>query len=132
MSGRQRPPDTCSGTRHDRTGAEDRGAQACVKRALEAVRDALTRDPATSFRLPEIASAAGVSPRTLQRHFARVLRLPLQSVMQRLRLEAARQTLQADEVSSLLDAALRNGFGHPGRFAAIYARVFGDRTLAAC
>jgi AraC-like DNA-binding protein/Flp pilus assembly protein TadD len=76
------------------------------------------------------SAAAGVSPRTLQRHFARVLRLPLHSVVQRLRLEAARQTLRAGEVSSVLDATLRHGFGHPGRFAVIYARAFGESPSA--
>ena len=127
MSG-QPAPAPCDTALPDRIGG--RGAQDCVKRALEAVKHALARDPAASFHLPAMASAAGVSPRTLQRHFARVLRLPLHSVVQRLRLEAARQTLRAGEVSSVLDVALRHGFGHPGRFAVIYARAFGELPSA--
>jgi AraC-like DNA-binding protein/Flp pilus assembly protein TadD len=93
---------------------------------MEAARQALARDPAGSFGLPAMANAAGVSPRTLQRHFARVLKLPPHAVIQRLRLDAARQTLRLVEVPSVLDACMRHGFDHPGRFAIIYARAFGE------
>lgn len=127
MSG-QPAPTPSDAARPDRAGAC--GAQDCVKRALEAVRHALTRDPAASLQLPVLANAAGVSPRTLQRHIARVLGLPLHSVVQRLRLDAARQTLRAGKVPSVLDAAFRHGFGHPGRFAATYARAFGESPSA--
>jgi AraC-like DNA-binding protein/tetratricopeptide (TPR) repeat protein len=105
-------------------------AQPCVHRALEAMRDVLARDPTASFRLSAIAQAAGVSPRTLQRHFARDLGLTLHAVIRKLRLDAARQTLRAGEVPSVLHAALRHGFGHPGRFAILYARAFGEAPSA--
>jgi AraC-like DNA-binding protein len=130
MSGRQPAPTPCYAAWPDQAGARGHGTQDCVKRALEAVRHALAGDPAASFQLPALASAAGVSPRTLQRHFARALRLPLHSVIQRLRLDAARQTLRQGEVSSVLDAALRHGFVHPGRFAVIYASAFGEAPSA--
>lgn len=105
-------------------------AQNCVRRALDEVKAALIRDPTTFIRLSHVAGAIGVSPRTLQRHFARVLGLPLHAVIQRSRLEAARQSLQAGDAQSVLDVTLRHGFGHPGRFASIYADAFGEPPSA--
>lgn len=104
-----------------------RGAQASVRRALDAAKAALAQDAAFAPTLPMMAEAAGVSPRTLQRHFAQVLKLSPQAAMQRLRLDAARQTLRSGEAATVLDAALRHGFDHPGRFASSYARAFGER-----
>jgi AraC-like DNA-binding protein/Flp pilus assembly protein TadD len=77
-----------------------------------------------------MARASGVSPRTLQRHFARALGLSPQSVIRRLRLDAARQFLRSGEATSVLDAALRHGFDHPGRFAIVYACAFGESPSA--
>ena len=122
--------DTCTRPRHDWAGAGSRGAQACVKRALEAVRDAAYP------RSGRVASASRLSP--VPPGFRRGLcnatcarpEASPHCVVQRLRLEAARRTLHAGEVSSVLDAALRHGFGHPGRFAAIYARAFGEPPSA--
>lgn len=131
MSGRQ-PATTCpTAARCEPAGGSGRGAQTCVKRAMEAARNALARDPAAPCGLPAMARAAGVSPRTLQRHFGRALGLSPHSAVQRLRVDAARQFLRSGGAPSVLDAALRHGFGHPGRFAVIYARVFGESPSAA-
>ncbi|HYZ30880.1 MAG TPA: helix-turn-helix domain-containing protein [Crenalkalicoccus sp.] len=97
---------------------------------MEAAKIALASDPAALPRLAWLAEAAGVSPRSLQRHFAQVLGLGPHAVIQRIRLTAARQTLQSGEASSVLDAALRHGFEHPGRFAIAYARAFGEAPSA--
>jgi AraC-like DNA-binding protein len=102
-------------------------AQACVGRALEAARAALALEPAAAIGLVELAGAAGVSPRTLQRHFARIVKLSPRRAIERLRLAGARQTLCANEVESVLAASSRHGFEHPGRFAIAYARAFGER-----
>ncbi|MDB5373455.1 MAG: hypothetical protein JWP04_2097 [Belnapia sp.] len=130
MTGRQPAPTDLTAPWHEPGGGKGRGAQSCVMRAMEAVRQALARNPAASFGLPAMASAAGVSPRTLQRHFARILRLTPHGVIQRLRLDAARQTLRLGEVPSVLDACMRHGFEHPGRFAITYARTFGEAPSA--
>ena len=115
---------------HKHAGGSGRGASACVKRAMEAARHALARNAAAAPGLAAMSRAAGVSPRTLQRHFARVLRLPPHAVVRRLRLDAARQTLRSGEVPSVLEAAMRHGFDHPGRFAITYARAFGESPSA--
>ena len=97
---------------------------------MEAMEAVLAQDPAAAPNLATLAKAAGVSPRSLQRHFAQVLGLAPHAVVQRRRLAAARQTLLSGEVSSVLDAALRHGFDHPGRFAIAYTRTFGQRPSA--
>lgn len=102
----------------------------CAQRALEAARAELARDAAAVPRLSDLAAAAGVSLRTLQRRFAKVLGRSPHSVVKDLRLAAARQTLRTGEASSVLDVALRHGFEHPGRFAIAYARAFGEPPSA--
>ena len=76
--------------------------------------------------LPALASEAGVSVRSLntlcQREYA-------QSPMDRLRslrLEAAREQLQASPEASVTKVALEYGFSHMGRFAAYYRQRFGE------
>ncbi|MET0743255.1 MAG: helix-turn-helix domain-containing protein, partial [Microvirga sp.] len=77
--------------------APRRGGGLCVRRALAAARDALARDEAAALTLPDLATKAAVSPRTLQRHFARILGRAPRAVVQGLRLDAARQTLRSGE-----------------------------------
>lgn len=116
----QRRPPTASGRR----------GEACVRRALEAARAALARDAAAAPDLRDLAVAAGVAARTLQRHFTDVLGLGPHAAIQQIRLAAARQSLSSGEASSVLDAAMRHGFDHPGRFAIAYARAFGEPPSA--
>lgn len=106
------------------------GGQATVSQALAAAKAALAADAAEIPSLAVLAKAAGVSPRSLQRHFAAVLGRSPQAVLQHLRLAAARQTLCSGKVSVVLDAALQHGFEHPGRFAIAYARAFGEAPSA--
>jgi AraC-like DNA-binding protein/Flp pilus assembly protein TadD len=93
---------------------------------MDAARDILARDPASPPRPGELAAAAGVSWRSLQRHFRQVLGFSPRDALLRLRLTAARETLLAGGVPSVLEAALRHGFEHPGRFAIAYRRAFGE------
>lgn len=118
-------------TRAIMVGADLAGVS-CLRRALGAARVRLDERPAAVPSLDEMARAAGVSARTLQRHFARELNTTSHAIVLRWRLEAARRTLVEHEVSSVLEAALRHGFDHPGRFATAYRRAFGEapsRTL---
>lgn len=103
-----------------------RSGPGCVRLALQAARNALAQEATATPNLAFMARAAGVSPRTLQRHFARILSMAPRAVVRRLRLDAARQTLRSGECASVLDAATRHGFEHPGRFAIHYARIFGE------
>jgi len=101
-------------------------AKGCVARALAAARLALEREPAGAIDLAGLAAAAGVSPRSLQRQFARSLKMSPRAAIERLRLGQARQTLSMNAAPSVLAAAGRHGFDHPGRFAIAYARAFGE------
>ena len=118
------------------TGLPDAGplpsaaALRCVRHALDAARAALAGDSACVPQQPLLAAAAGVSLRSLQRHFAAVLGRSPQAELEALRLTAARQTLCDAAAPSVLDAALRHGFGHPGRFAMAYSRAFGESPSA--
>ena len=93
-------------------------------------RTALAEEPAAAPSLGAMAKAAGVSPRTLQRRFARDLRCSPREAVERLRLGAARQTLMSGGAPSVLGVATRHGFDHPGRFAIAYARAFGESPSA--
>ncbi len=99
---------------------------ACVRLALAAAREALRSDPIFRPDLRFMAGAAGITPRTLQRHVALLLHTTPRTVIERLRLDAARQTLASGAACSVLDAAARHGFEHAGRFAMRYARAFGE------
>lgn len=110
--------------------SDESGMPRSVARALRLVRARLGGDAPAPPRLAEMAAAAGVSPRSLQRDFARVLGLSPSAAVLRLRLEAARQTLAGGQAPSVLAAALRHGFDHPGRFAIAYRRAFGQSPSA--
>ncbi len=79
-----------------------------------------------SISLPQLASEAGMSIRSLntlcQREYA-------QSPMDRLRslrLDAARDHLLGNPAASVTEVALEYGFAHIGRFAAYYRQRFGE------
>jgi AraC-like DNA-binding protein/Flp pilus assembly protein TadD len=111
-------------------GQAGTGEGGCVRRALQAAKVALAQDAAAPLTPSVLAMAAGVSLRTLQRRFARVLGSTPCAAVQQLRLSAARQTLRAGDAASVLEAALRHGFAHPGRFAMAYADAFGEAPSA--
>lgn len=93
-----------------------------VRLALDHIADHLG-EPLT---VTDIAEAAGLSVRTLQRAFREQLGTsPLDHVQQE-RLHAARADILAGE-EPISDIAFRWGFSHPSRFAAAYRRVFGEQ-----
>ena len=99
--------------------AEQPIASRDVRRAEAYLRSSMSRH----VRLEDIASAAGVSVRTLQASFKRDRHATPMQYLRNLRLDAARQRLLAG--SSVADAALETGFSHQGRFAEYYRRRFG-------
>ena len=76
--------------------------------------------------LAEIAAAAGCSVRTLQNAFRLFRDTTPHRALQTVRLERARAALQRGE-EPVAAVARRFGFSHVGRFAASYARQFGER-----
>jgi TolB-like protein/AraC-like DNA-binding protein len=79
----------------------------------------------------ELAAICGVPERTLRKHFKRFIGVSPIAHLRRLRLAAARGELLACEGSgSVTEIATRHGFAHLGRFAADYARHFGEPPSA--
>src|SRR5262245_11482588 len=80
---------------------------------------------ARAVELRELAAVAGVSPRTLQVHFRRVLGRAPGMVLRELRLDAARRALLAAAADAdVTRIAIDCGFTHLGRFAANYRRKY--------
>ncbi len=109
-------------TRGDR---DDAMASVALSRALDLV-EARVDEPLT---LPELAAAAGVTPRALQQAFRRHLETTPSEYVRQVRLDRAHDDLAAgerDDGTTVTDVALRWGFYHQGRFAAAYRRRFGE------
>jgi transcriptional regulator GlxA family with amidase domain len=86
------------------------------------------------IRLTDIASAIGVTPRTVQYTFRRHLGTTPLEYLRRVRLHRAHYDLQAADptVDTVMEIAGRWRFGHPGRFSMAYKETFGtppSRTL---
>lgn len=80
-----------------------------------------------SIDIEGLASAVGVSARTLLRLFRKAYGETPRSHLRRIRLEKARQfLLSAGEMDSVVAIALRCGFSSLGHFAESYQRKFGE------
>jgi AraC-like DNA-binding protein len=97
-------------------------APANVKRAEEFMR-ANAREPLT---IEAIANVAGCSVRSLQLAFRSFRGTSPMSVLQRVRLEAARaEMLRSEQGQSLARIAAEHGFSNPSRFAQLFRRTYG-------
>ncbi|WP_144714834.1 AraC family transcriptional regulator [Curtobacterium pusillum] len=104
---------TGSGPEHER-----------LRRALEFVHEHAREAIGT----PEIAAAAGLSPRGLQQSLRRHLDQTPGDLLRGVRLDGARtELLRGDrDETSVADIARAWGFGHLGRFSATYRTRFGE------
>jgi AraC-like DNA-binding protein/TolB-like protein/tetratricopeptide (TPR) repeat protein len=94
-----------------------------VRRALEAMRESVTRD----WSVTDLATVAGVSSRTLQRQFRTFLNKTPHATLCDLRFDCARrELLQSPTDTKVMDVALRSGFSHFGRFSIEYRRRYGE------
>src|SRR4051794_1700343 len=94
-----------------------------VRRALEAMRANVGHD----WTIAELAQAAGLSGRTLQRQFKFFLGKTPWTALSDLRFEAARrELLRGLPETKVMDVAPRYGFAHYGRFAVEYRRRFDE------
>ncbi|MGN8051203.1 helix-turn-helix transcriptional regulator [Curtobacterium sp. 22159] len=95
-----------------------------LRRALEYVHDH-AREP---IGTPEIAAAAGLSPRGLQQSLRRHLDQTPGELLRAVRLDGARADLKRGDRdgTSVADVARAWGFGHLGRFSATYRARFGE------
>ncbi len=95
-----------------------------LRKALEFVHDH-AREP---IGTPEIAAAAGLSPRGLQQSLRRNLGQTPGDVLRAARLDGARTDLLrgAPDGTTVAQVARTWGFGHLGRFSASYRARFGE------
>ncbi|TDN45975.1 AraC-like protein [Curtobacterium flaccumfaciens] len=95
-----------------------------LRRALEFVHEH-AREP---IGTPEIAAAAGLSPRGLQQSLRRHLDQTPGELLRGVRLDGARADLVRGDRddTSVADVARAWGFGHLGRFSATYRARFGE------
>ena len=79
----------------------------------------------------DVAAACGISVRTLENAFRSVMSETPKDYLTRIRLDAARELLlRSNDVTTTADAAYACGFGHTGRFAALYRARFDEPPSA--
>ena len=94
-----------------------------VRRALDAMRANVSRD----WSVVDLAAAAGVSSRTLQRQFKMFLHKTPGAALRDMRFDCARrELLQSSTDVKVMDLALRCGFAHCGRFSIEYRHRYGE------
>lgn len=96
---------------------------ATIRRAVAFIDDHL-HEPITTI---SVAAAVGLSVRTLERGFSRFLSTSPRRYIERARLGMAHAELKtaSPEMTTVTQIATRWGFGHHGRFAAIYRSCYG-------
>ncbi len=114
------PNSTLDRARHSASAA----SPGSVRRAMAYIEEHADSD----IDLTDIAEAAHVGPRALQRAFRRSLDSTPLGYLRSVRLERAHEQLvaaDADDGTTVVEVAARWGFGHPGRFAGAYRTQFG-------
>jgi AraC-like DNA-binding protein len=104
---------------------EDAAPSGALTRALDLI-EAHVCEP---LSLPDLAAAAGVTPRALQLAFRRYLETTPSEYLRRVRLDRAHRELavgERDAGTTVTDVAMGWGFYHQGRFAEAYRRRFGE------
>ncbi|HWB45255.1 MAG TPA: helix-turn-helix domain-containing protein [Hyphomicrobiaceae bacterium] len=123
MAGRDDRPDSARGS----ADAPGTPLPATLARTLAWLREHLSE----KADLAQLASIAGVRPRTLETHFRVYLRTTPTEWVRRMRLAQARRELQrARDDASVTAIALESGFNQLGRFAAQYRALFGETPSA--
>jgi len=99
-------------------------APASVRRAERFIEDNAEK----AIGLADVASAAGVSPRTLQQAFRRFRATTPMARLRALRLDMARSALirGGPDAGSVASVAIAHGFGSLSRFAADFKARFGE------
>lgn len=97
-----------------------------VRRAEDLMRDRLREAVAEA----DLCRDLGVPGRTLRLAFRERFGLGPMAYLQTLRLNAARAALKAAEPGAVAEVGRAFGFGHPGKFAGYYRRLFGELPSA--
>ncbi|HEX4558984.1 MAG TPA: AraC family transcriptional regulator [Mycobacterium sp.] len=99
-------------------------ASRVVRRSVEVMRS----DDGLQRSITDIAAQLCVSVRALEMAFRKELDCTPRQYLQNLRLEKAHEALcraRPGDGTTVIDVAIRSGFSHTGRFAALYRRVYG-------
>jgi AraC-like DNA-binding protein len=106
----------------------------CLPSAIQRVVDVIEDDPMQIGSAADIAKVACLSLRALEKGFVREFGIPPMAYLRQVRLARARNDLINGDPDTLTVSAvaLRWGFGHLGRFGAVYQERYGEppsRTL---
>ena len=105
----------------------DRNPDTPLPRGVRRALDAMRGNPGREWSVTELAAAAGLSSRTLQRQFRVFLGKTPHAALRDIRFEnARRELLQGVPDSKVMDIAQRCGFPHFGRFSVEYRRRFDE------
>jgi AraC-like DNA-binding protein len=117
------------GQRHNYTDAIFSARPLPAPRVIRRVVELIDSAPETAFTVADLAVSAGVSERSLHTAFRRQFGISPMSYLRRRRLERAHDELlrlAPESGARVTDVALRHGFTHTGRFAALYRARFGE------
>lgn len=99
------------------------------ERAIDRAVEAIEHADGAPLGLETVAALAGVTGRALQQSFQRAMGVSPMAFQTSVRLDRVRSDLRDATPGEhrVADIARRHGFTHLGRFAAQYARAFGER-----
>jgi AraC-like DNA-binding protein len=117
---------------HSHRAAMSARSPAAAPRAVRTVADLIRSDPGADHRIPELAAAAGISPRSLQVGFRRLFGVSPSTFLREARLDRVHDTLAAADPTrhTVAEIATEGGFPHLGRFAGEYRKRFGQPPSA--
>ncbi len=118
---------------HSMTEAIHSGPVHASSSALRKVVDLVAEAPGAQYTVADLAQAAGVGVRQLQKLFRDEFDMSPAHYLRNVRLDGSRSDLiSSDGTTTVSDVAYRWGFNHLGRFAKHYEQKFGEtpsRTL---
>jgi AraC-like DNA-binding protein len=117
------------GQRHNYTDAIFSARPLPAPRVIRRVIELIDSAPEAALTVADLAVSAGVSERSLHTAFRRQFGISPMSYVRRRRLEQAHEELlrlAPGAGARVTDVALRHGFTHTGRFAALYRARFGE------
>ncbi len=108
---------------------EQRSNTYCDRSGTPEALDYIMANLSEPLSVASISAACGTHARTLNREFRAQYGLSIMAYVRRERLNRAREQLLAADPdgTTVSSVALESGFGHLGRFAIEYRRVFGER-----